>query len=435
MPDYFITILLLFKLTFALLNNGKMITDIPANIEFKMDKDSNLKIEGIKVSNIQNTQKPLEVTLKYLAMEPGFKFFFNPIDIICEDMSGTAELFNEENNQIDHPFSEYLAFRYLSGFRLCSVSNMLEFKQIAFVRPLFSYIFEWKKFHNELTLKDDKDFSLKLIKGKGIFETETEQKNGTVILEELKDVTFSFIKFRYQNWMLNSLEVSVQVIGPGYYKLFINRINDECNMEKTSKIYQGKNQFPQVVIHGRFNSGGFENGFVICIRIKPLPKEQSLVDTFAGGAKIVGSTVAGGAQLVRNKVAGGAHFVGDTVTGGAHFVGDKVTGGAMMVGGKVAEGKDAIGNKIGEIAKNTLDSASTIPTGLARTIRNFPSFIRRQKRASSSSSTSSVRESPRNSNMEKSVEKEEDIPYKIVAKIRPIFYDGFEKKFQKEMDI
>uniref|UniRef100_A0A914MBE7 Senescence domain-containing protein n=2 Tax=Meloidogyne incognita group TaxID=654580 RepID=A0A914MBE7_MELIC len=244
--------------------------------------------------------------------------------------------------------------------------------------------------------------------------------------------------------MINSLDVYVQVREPVYYKLLINRIEDGCNMTKTSKIHVSENELPKtaaVSLHGRFKPNGFEGGFVICIQFEPSLKEKGIVaegvQIVAGGAQMIGKTVIEGAQNVGSAVeegakmaVGGVNIVADTVTDGAHFVANTVSGGAHSVVGTVSDGAHFVGGaltsggkKIAGFAKN---ASSTIPSGIFRGM----SFNKRGKRASSSSSTFS--ESPKNASKEKSKEKREKNPYKIIAKVLPAFDDGFEKEFLPE---
>ncbi|CAK5062830.1 unnamed protein product [Meloidogyne enterolobii] len=451
MSFYFISILLFLNLTFVF--GVKTIPDKPPNFEYKMDKNSNLKIEKIKVNDA--SLMPLKITLKFVSKELGIKYFFTPIDSQCEEgVKDNQEMIRQEEDfKNNFSFIKELSVNYLKGFRLCSnimLKEELKLTTIHFVKPLFSDGFMWKEEENKSRLFK-----------RGVLRRAIKRKNGAIILEEFEDILFSFVGFRYQNWMGNSLDVYVQVREPGYYKMLINRIEDECNITKTSKIHESENELPKtaaVSLHGRFKPNGFEGGFVICIQFVPSSKGKGIiaggVEMVAGGAQMIGKTViegaqsaveegakmaAGGVNIVANTVTGGAHFVADTVTDGAHSVVGTVSDGAHLVAGTVSDGARMAKNTVVEgrnIIGGALTSGRKKIAGLARNASTIPSgifpFNKRGKRASSSSSSSAISESPKNASKEKSKEKREKNPYKIIAKVLPAFQDGFEKKFLPE---
>ena len=186
-----------------------MIPDKPPNLEYKMDKNSNLKIERIKVNN-----NSLEITLKFVSEELGIKYFFNPIDNQCEEgVKDNQKMIKQEEEDFKNNFSSFikeLSVNYLKGFRLCSnimLKEELKLTTIHFVRPLFSDGFLWKEEENKSRLFK-----------RGFLRRVIKKQNRAIILKEFEDIRFSFVIFRYQNWMGNSLDVYVQVRGSYFFK-------------------------------------------------------------------------------------------------------------------------------------------------------------------------------------------------------------------------
>uniref|UniRef100_A0A915NPJ6 Uncharacterized protein n=1 Tax=Meloidogyne floridensis TaxID=298350 RepID=A0A915NPJ6_9BILA len=168
-----------------------------------MDKNSNLKIERIKVNN----NNSLEITLKFVSEELGIKYFFTPIDSQCEEgVKDNQKMIKQEEEDFKNNFSSFikeLSVNYLKGFRLCSnimLKEELKLTTIHFVKPLFSDEFKWKEEENKSRLFK-----------KGFLRRVIKRKNRAIILKEFEDIRFYFYGFRYENWMINSLDVYVQV--------------------------------------------------------------------------------------------------------------------------------------------------------------------------------------------------------------------------------
>ncbi|KAF7635323.1 PNP_UDP_1 domain-containing protein [Meloidogyne graminicola] len=212
----------LFKLIIFLLQRdehyfnfiGKMIPDIPPNISFNENKNSNLKVEKIEIFGIDKMEKALEITLKFVGMKnPSLEFFFNPISNECK--------------QIDNAEIHAIGINLKIG-ETFKVSNLYNVN--------------------------------------GVINNEHKNENAALI-EEF-NVPISIIKFRYENKWLKMLEMTVQFKKSGDYKLLLNRINDDCKTTKNSIEFEETNRKANWISKRKFSNNGFNKGFILCFQYK-----------------------------------------------------------------------------------------------------------------------------------------------------------------------